>query len=93
MEISEFIKQDGLIMIAVLLVLGAFIKNIKFIQNEFIPFILLVTSLLLTPLVLGGFNVHNIVQAILVTGVAVLGNQMYKQIGYLKDGDKDSEKD
>ncbi|GGI64751.1 phage holin family protein [Enterococcus alcedinis] len=90
-NILEFIAKDGMIMIPVLLVLGSFIKQSSFIRNELIPFVLLGISLLMTPLILGGFTSHTIAQAVLVTGVAVLGNQMYKQIGYLKDGDKSDE--
>lgn len=90
-NILEFIVKDGLVMVPVLMILGVFIKQSNFIKNELIPFILLGVSLSLTPMLLQGFNAPNIVQSILVTGVAVLGNQMYKQIGYIKDGDKNKE--
>lgn len=90
MEILEFIAQEGLVMIPVLLIFGSFIKSAKFIPNEYIPFVLLSISVILTPLVLGGYSANTFVQSVLVTGVAVLGNQMYKQVGYLKGEEKNN---
>lgn len=90
MEILEFIAQEGLVMIPVLLIIGSFIKSAKFIPNEYIPFVLLAISVILTPLVLGGYSANTFVQSVLVTGVAVLGNQMYKQVGYLKGEEKNN---
>ncbi|MCO7151757.1 phage holin family protein (plasmid) [Vagococcus lutrae] len=82
-KVIEFIATDGLVMVPTLLILGEFIKRSQYIKNELIPFILLVISMILTPLILGGFSADNIVQSVLVTGVSVLGNQMYKQATYL----------
>jgi len=94
MDILEFIVQEGIILIPFLMVLAFIIKNTGWIQNELIPLILLGVSILVTPWLLGGFNAANIIQAVLVVGGAVLANQTYKQIGYLKDGDKsDKEED
>lgn len=90
MEILEFIAQEGLVMIPVLLIIGSFIKSANFIPNEYIPFVLLAISVILTPLVLGGYSANTFVQSVLVTGVAVLGNQMYKQVGYLKEEEKNN---
>lgn len=82
-KVIEFIATDGLVMVPTLLILGEFIKRSQYIKNELIPFILLIISMILTPLILGGFSADNIVQSVLVTGVSVLGNQMYKQVTYL----------
>ncbi|WP_429975055.1 phage holin family protein [Enterococcus sp. DIV0840c] len=75
MNIFEFIAEEGLVMIIVLWIIGYFFKNSKILKNEWIPFLLLLTSLFLTPLKLGGYTAENIIQAILVTGAAVLGHQ------------------
>lgn len=83
-QILEYVVGDGLVMIPALFVIGMIIKGTAFVRNELIPVILLVVSIGLTPLMLGGYNAPNIVQAILVTGAAVLVDQTIKQVGYLK---------
>lgn len=84
MEIIEFIIDEGLIMIPVLYIIGEIIKFTGVLNNKWIPFTLLVFSLLFTPLLLGGFTPDNIVQSILVTGVTVLGDQLIKQSGKVR---------
>ena len=87
-KILEYVVGDGLVMIPALFVIGMIIKNTTYVRNELIPLILLGISLVLTPLLLGGFDATNIVQAILVTGAAVLVDQTAKQVGYIKAGDR-----
>lgn len=87
-QILEYVVGDGLVMIPALFVIGMIIKNTAYVRNELIPLILLGISLVLTPLLLGGYDATNIVQAILVTGAAVLVDQTAKQVGYIKVGDK-----
>lgn len=82
MDILQFILEEGLVMVPVLFVLGEIIKHTNLLDNRFIPVILLIVSVLLTPWLLGGFVAMNIVQAILVTGAAVLTNEFKEQ--YLK---------
>ena len=84
MDIINFIIEEGLIMIPVLYVIGEIIKFTGVLNNKWIPLTLLVFSLLFTPLLLGGFTPDNIVQAILVTGVTVLGDQLIKQSGKVR---------
>ena len=79
MDIINFIIEEGLIMIPVLYIIGEIIKFTGVLNNKWIPLSLLVFSLLFTPLLLGGFTPDNIVQAVLVTGVTVLGDQLIKQ--------------
>lgn len=79
MDIINFIIEEGLIMIPVLYIIGEIIKFTGVLNNKWIPLTLLVFSLLFTPLLLGGFTPDNIVQAVLVTGVTVLGDQLIKQ--------------
>lgn len=84
MDIINFIIEEGLIMIPVLYIIGEIIKFTGVLNNKWIPLTLLVFSLLFTPLLLGGFTPDNIVQAILVTGVTVLGDQLIKQTGKVR---------
>ena len=79
MDIINFIIEEGLIMIPVLYIIGEIIKFTGVLNNKWIPLTLLVFSVLFTPLLLGGFTPDNIVQAVLVTGVTVLGDQLIKQ--------------
>ena len=91
MDVLEFIVSDGLVMIPFLMVIAYIIKITNLVPNELIPVILTLVSVAVTPWLLGGFTAANIIQSILVVGGAVLTNQTYKQIGYLKDGDKGDE--
>ena len=84
MDIINYIIEEGLIMIPVLYIIGEIIKFTGVLNNKWIPLTLLVFSLLFTPLLLGGFTPDNIVQAVLVTGVTVLGDQLIKQSGKVR---------
>ena len=84
MDIINFIIEEGLIMIPVLYIIGEIIKFTGVLNNKWIPLTLLIFSLLFTPLLLGGFTPDNIVQAVLVTGVTVLGDQLIKQAGKVR---------
>lgn len=83
MEILNYITENALILVPVLLILGQIVKNIKVIPDKFIPLILLPFGVV-GAMALGGWTVQSAIQGILVTGCAVYGNQIYKQ---LKDGD------
>lgn len=80
MDILEYVLSEGLVIVPVLLILGKIIKDVAPIANKWIPLILLAVSLILTPLLLGGFVVANIIQAVLLVGLAVYGNQVFKQM-------------
>ena len=84
MDIISYIIEEGLIMIPVLYIIGEIIKFTGVLNNKWIPLTLLVFSLLFTPLLLGGLTPDNIVQAVLVTGVTVLGDQLIKQSGKVR---------
>jgi hypothetical protein len=79
MDILNYVVQEGLVMIPVLFIIGEIIKGTETIENKYIPVILLVLSLALTPFVLGGYTADNIVQSVLVAGVTVFGNELIKQ--------------
>lgn len=88
MDILNFIVEEGYIMIPVLFILGEFIKRTKAFNADLIPVYLLSVSIILTPAVIGSYNADNVVQGILVTGVAVLGYEAVKGgKKYLKDSE------
>lgn len=79
MDILKYIVNEGLIMIPVLFVLAEIIKQAELVVNKWLPLILLGISLIMTPLVLGGYTADNLVQAILLAGAAVYSDQIIKQ--------------
>lgn len=79
MEILTYITENALILIPVLIIIGQIIKNIQFIADKYIPLILLPFGIL-GAMALGSWTVESAVQGILVTGAAVYGNQIYKQL-------------
>lgn len=62
-----------------LYILGFVIKDTPKIPSWLIPYILLVVSGVISPLILGGYTAENFVQAIIAAGLAVYGDQLIKQ--------------
>ena len=79
MEILTYITENALILIPVLIILGHIIKNVEFINDKYIPLILLPVGIL-GAMALGSWSVTSAIQGVLVTGAAVYGNQIYKQL-------------
>lgn len=79
MEILNYILDNALILIPVLNILGLLVKNLSFVDNRWIPLILLVFGLSGCFGIIG-FTVDAAIQGVLVTGAAVFGNQMLKQL-------------
>ena len=79
MDIMTYIVEKALILIPALLVLGQIIKNIPNIPNWVIPLVLLVPGVIAT-MAIAGWTPEGAVQGILVTGAAVYGNQIWKQV-------------
>ena len=79
MDILKYIVAEGLVMVPVLFVIGEIVKGTELLVNKWIPLVLLGTSLIMTPLVLGGYTANNLVQAILLAGAAVYSDQIIKQ--------------
>ena len=79
MDILNYVVQEGLVMIPVLFIIGEIIKGTELLSNKWIPLVVLVISVAFTPLVLGTYTADNIVQAVLVAGVTVFGNELIKQ--------------
>ena len=79
MDILNYVVQEGLVMIPVLFIIGEIVKSTELLSNKWIPLGLLVVSIGFTPLLLGAYTADNVVQAVLVSGVTVFGNELVKQ--------------
>ena len=84
MEFLDFIMEHALILIPVLIILGMIFKKTEKIPDKWIPLILLGFGILGAFAILG-FSADAAVQGGLVTGAAVYGDQVVKQ---LKKGSK-----
>jgi len=73
--IAEFITEQAMILVPVLLILGLAIKKIEKIKNKYIPIILLVFGVVLANLYLG-FSIEASIQGVLVVGLAVFVHQL-----------------
>lgn len=80
MEILEYIVENRLALIPVLYILGEFIKKTSFIKDKFIPMVLLLVAVVFSVLMGGDTIINEIIQAVLVAGATVLGNQVVKQV-------------
>ena len=80
MDIIGYIVDNALILIPALIVVGAIIKQVEAIPDKWIPLILLPLGIA-GALALGGLSADSVIQVILVTGAAVYGNQLVKQLG------------
>ena len=79
MEVLNYITENALVLIPVLLVIGQILKGIEKIPDKWIPLILLPLGII-GAMALGGWTVDSAIQGILVTGTAVYGNQIVKQL-------------
>lgn len=79
MQAIDYIVSNALIIIPVLNILGRILKGIEKFPDKFIPVLLLPVGIL-GALLLCGFSVDSLVQGILVTGAAVYGHQLFKQM-------------
>lgn len=79
MDFMQYILEANLIFIPVLYIVGIVLKNLMFVNDKYIPLILLVVSILLN-IAESGVNTQAIIQAVLLVGATVYGNQVYKQL-------------
>jgi hypothetical protein len=79
MDILNFVLEEALVMIPVIFILTEIVKKAELVKSKYLLIVALLWSLILTPWLLGGWNAENIVQAILITGMAVLFDQGLKQ--------------
>ena len=75
----EYIVENSLVLVPVLNIIGMIIKNTEKIKDKYIPLILLFFGIVGTVAILG-LSPHSVVQGVLVTGAAVYGNQVVKQL-------------
>jgi len=76
--LNEYLIQEALIVIPVLLILGKIIKVTDFLKDKYIPVTLLFVGIGFA-VALIGLNVDAVIQGILVAGAAVFGHELYKQ--------------
>jgi hypothetical protein len=79
MEFLTYITENALVLIPALLILGEIIKGIEAIPNKFIPLLLLPFGII-GSMALCGWTITGAIQGVLVTGCAVYGNQIVKQL-------------
>ena len=79
MDIVNYVVQEGLVMIPALFIIGEIVKGTELLSNKWIPLVILIVSVGFTPLLLGAYTADSIVQAVLVAGVTVFGNELIKQ--------------
>lgn len=78
MNIISFVPEQLGILVAALWVIGYFVKNTKKIPDAYIPFILIVLSVIASLFIMGA-NVVSVLQGIICAAVAVLGSNVIKQ--------------
>ena len=77
--IFGFLVEEALILIPVLLIIGKILKDLVVFPNKWIPLFLLPLGVL-GAVGLMGISIQGVIQGVLVTGMAVYGNQLFKQI-------------
>lgn len=78
MDITEYVKEEALVIIYVLYILGAFLKQADFLNNKFIPIVLVFMGIVMA-LGLLGLSFGSAVQGVLCAGGAVLTNEVITQ--------------
>ena len=79
MDLMNFILDNALIFIPVIYILGAMLKGLEYVQDKYIPIILLPIGIALSIFSMG-LSVDSLVQGVLVVGAAVYVNQVSKQL-------------
>lgn len=79
MDFMNYILENALVLIPVLLIVGQIIKGIEVVPNKYIPVLLLPVGVV-GAMALCGWTVDGAIQGVLVTGAAVYGNQLVKQL-------------
>lgn len=75
----EYIVENAFVLVPVLNIIGMIVKNTEKIPDKYIPLILLFFGIVGTVAILG-LSPQSVVQGVLVTGAAVYGNQVVKQL-------------
>lgn len=78
-NITNYILEQGLILIPVLYIIGLMLKGAEKISDKYIPLILLPIGIAGSIGLLGA-TFDAVVQGVLITGACVYGNQVVKQL-------------
>ncbi len=76
---TQYITEHALILIPVLNIIGMIVKGFQKIPDKYIPLILLFFGITGAVAIMG-FNAQAVIQGVLITGTAVYGNQVLKQL-------------
>lgn len=85
--ITSYVFDEALIVVPMLWVIGMMLKNTPRMKDWLIPYFLLVIGVTTTMAMLG-LNVDAIIQGVLVSGAAVFGNELVKQVKERNDIDE-----
>ncbi|MBV1820268.1 phage holin family protein [Clostridium cochlearium] len=84
MNLMDYIMEQVLVLVPALYILGMMLKNTEKIKDWTIPWILLTCGIACCIAIMG-FSIQAILQGIIITGVAVFGNQLVKQTTEKRD--------
>lgn len=76
--VIEYIVDQALVVIPVLLILGKIFKETPKFKDWLIPYVLLLLGILFTTFLMG-FHVDAVIQGVLVSGAAVFTHELYVQ--------------
>lgn len=79
MDFTKYLIENAYILIPVLYILGNVLKSLQFIPDKFIPVLLLGLGIILACFWLG-FSTSSVIQGVLITGITVYSNQVFKQL-------------
>ena len=79
MDFLKYITENAIILVPVLYIVGAILKNTELIKDKYIPILLMPVGIAFSIAIIG-VNVEAIIQGILVTGATVYSNQLIKQL-------------
>ena len=82
--IIDYIVDQALIVIPVLLILGKMFKETPNFKDWLIPYVLLVLGVVFSTFLMG-FSVDAVIQGVLVSGAAVFGHQLFVQGKFRED--------
>lgn len=80
MEAVAIIPEQLLLLVIALYVLGTFLKYTQKVADKYIPMLLLVIGIMGSMALQHSFSTQAMFEGIVATGIAVMGNQIYKQI-------------
>ncbi|MBQ6930660.1 MAG: phage holin family protein [Clostridia bacterium] len=82
MNISDYLFEQGLAVIPLLNIIGKIIKETKTVNDRYNPVKLLAVGVACA-FGLMGVSVDSAIHGVLLTGTAVFGNQLVKQLGIM----------